>query len=236
MAKKTRSSRQWLQRQHNDDYVKRAVAEGYRSRAAYKLLEINERDKILRPGMTVVDLGAAPGGWSQVAQELVKPGQVIALDILPIDSMQGVDIILGDFREPEVYAELVKKLADRSVDLVISDMAPNFSGISGVDLPRAVYLAEIALDFAQGSLVQGGSFLVKVFQGEGFTEFMQSMKQSFAKVVVRKPKASRAESREIYLLGSGLKSGRARKGWCLERHDKKFNFMVGYSTGANVGV
>jgi 23S rRNA (uridine2552-2'-O)-methyltransferase len=208
---KSKSSKQWLQRQHNDDYVKRAALDGYRSRSAYKLLEINKKDKIFRRGMTVVDLGAAPGGWSQVAIELVKPGRVIALDILSIDLLEGVDIILGDFREAEVHAKLLDKLAGAKVDLVISDMAPNFSGISGVDVPRAVYLAEIALDFAEEVLVPGGCFLVKLFQGEGFTEYVQQLKQTFDKVVVRKPKASRAESRETYLLGSGLRANRVRK-------------------------
>lgn len=201
--KRSKSSNQWLSRQRSDDYVKRAAQEGYRSRSAYKLLEINQKDRIFRPGMTVVDLGAAPGGWSQVAHELVKPGRVFALDILPIDPLQGVDIIQGDFRESEVHAELLAKLGGVKVDLVISDMAPNFSGISSVDVLRAVYLAEIALDFANEVLVPGGCMLVKLFQGEGFTEYMQLFKQSFRSVVVRKPKASRAESREVYILGSG---------------------------------
>lgn len=204
MSKTSKSSKQWLQRQHNDDYVKRAQRDGYRSRSAYKLLEINEKDKILRPGMTVVDLGAAPGGWSQVAVKIVGAGKVIALDILPIDPITGVDTILGDFRESEIHAELLDRLHGTKVDLVISDMAPNFSGISGVDVPRAVYLAEIALEFALQVLKPGGCLLVKLFQGEGFTEYMRFFKQSFKSVVVRKPKASRAESRETYLLGSGM--------------------------------
>lgn len=208
---RSKSSKQWLQRQHNDDYVKRAVREGYRSRSAYKLLEINQRDKILRKGMTVVDLGAAPGGWSQVAVELVKPGLVFALDILPIDPLAGVDIIQGDFREDSVYAELLNKLNGVRVDLVISDMAPNFSGIGSVDVLRAVYLAEIALDFANEVLGPGGCMLVKLFQGEGFTEYVQLFKQAFKQVVVRKPKASRAESREVYLLGSGKRASPDRK-------------------------
>lgn len=201
----SKSSKQWLQRQNNDDYVKRAQKEGFRSRAVYKLLEINQRDKILKPGMTVVDLGAAPGGWSQVVAPIVKPGRVIALDILPIEPIEGVDIIQGDFKEDAVLAELLNKLNGAKVGLVISDMAPNFSGISGVDVPRAVYLAEIALDFAQQVLVPGGCFLVKVFQGEGFTDYMQRLKSIFRKVVARKPKASRAESKEVYLLGIGYR-------------------------------
>lgn len=202
---RSKSSSQWLQRQHNDDYVKRAIAEGYRSRAAYKLLEINERDNILRPNMTIVDLGAAPGGWSQVALKYVGKGSVTAIDILPIDPIDGVDIILGDFREASVHEEVLKKLNGRLVDLVISDMAPNFSGIRDVDLPRAVYLAEIAFDFAQEVLVPGGCLLVKLFQGEGFTEYVKLLKQSFATVVVRKPKASRAESSEVYVLARQYK-------------------------------
>lgn len=205
MTKKSKSSRQWLQRQRNDNYVKRAVAEGYRSRAAYKLQELNERDKFLRPGMTVVDLGAAPGGWSQVVLEHVGAGNVYALDILPIDPIEGVDIILGDFTEEAVYTELRKKLGSTKIDLVISDMAPNFSGIRDIDLPRAVYLAEIAFDFAKEVLKPGGCFLVKLFQGEGFTEYVHMLKQAFVSVVVRKPKASRAESREVYIYAKTLK-------------------------------
>lgn len=201
MAKsRSKSSREWLKRQHNDDYVKRAVAEGYRSRAAYKLQEINSRDKLFRPGMTVVDLGAAPGGWSQVACQLVGKGNVVAIDLLPIDPLDGVDIIIGDFREAEIQQEVIKRLAQRKVDLVISDMAPNFSGIRDIDLPRAVYLVEVAFEFAQEVLVPGGSLLVKIFQGEGFTECLQMLKGSFKTVVVRKPKASRSESREVYII------------------------------------
>jgi len=208
MAKsRSKSSKRWLERHVSDDYVKRSVAEGYRSRAAYKLLEINERNKILRPGMTVIDLGAAPGGWSQVAVEVAGKNFVIALDILPIDPIEGVDIIQGDFKDSAVYEELLKKLGSSKVGLVISDMAPNFSGISGVDVPRAVYLAEIALDFAQEVLASGGSFLVKIFQGPGFTEYVQMLREVFTTVVVRKPKASRSESREVYLLGTGFRAG-----------------------------
>lgn len=201
MAKsRSKSSREWLKRQHNDDYVKRAVAEGYRSRAAYKLQEINARDKIFRPGMTVVDLGAAPGGWSQVACQLVGKGNVIAIDLLSIDPIDGVDIVIGDFREVEVQQETINKLDGRKVDLVISDMAPNFSGIRDIDLPRAVYLVEIAFEFAQEVLVPGGSLIVKIFQGEGFAECLQMLKGAFKTVVVRKPKASRSESREVYVI------------------------------------
>jgi len=217
MAKRSKSSKQWLDRQRKDDYVRRAVSEGYRSRASYKLLEINERDQIFRPGMTVIDLGAAPGGWSQVAVELVGKNFVIALDILPIDPIEGVDIIQGDFKDASVYDKLLKKLGTKKVGLVISDMAPNFSGISDIDVPRAVYLAEIALDFAQEVLVSGGCLLVKIFQGPGYTEYVKMLKEVFSTVAVRKPKASRSESREVYLLGTGFRaSGFKRKEVSLE--------------------
>lgn len=205
MSKRSKSSREWLERQHKDEYVKRAIAEGYRSRAVYKLQEIQARDKIFRHGMTVVDLGAAPGGWSQVAVALVGKGNVIAIDILPIDPLEGVDIIEGDFTDQAVYDLVINRLGNRPVDLVISDMAPNFSGIRGIDVPRAVYLAEIALDFAKEVLVPGGCYLVKLFQGEGFTEYVHMLKQSFGSVVVRKPKASRAESREVYVYAKKYK-------------------------------
>ena len=212
MAKgRSKSSKEWLQRQQKDTFVKQAHADGYRSRSAYKLIEIGLRDKIFKPGMTVVDLGAAPGGWSQVAKKQVAPGKVYALDILPIDPIEGVDIILGDFREEEVLAELLNKLGTAKVGLVISDMAPNFSGMSGIDLPRAVYLAEIALDFALEVLEPSGTFVVKLFQGVGFTEYVQQMKESFRKVVARKPKSSRSESREVYLVGTGLLGGKKIK-------------------------
>lgn len=199
MSKRSKSSREWLERQHKDEYVKRAQAEGFRSRAAYKLQELDARDKILKPGMTVVDLGAAPGGWSQVAVAKVGKGNVIAIDILPIEPIEGVDIIEGDFTQQDVYDLVINKLGKRPVDLVISDMAPNFSGIRGIDVPRAVYLAEIALDFAKEVLVPGGCLLVKLFQGEGFTEYVRLLKQNFVSVVFRKPKASRAESTEVYI-------------------------------------
>lgn len=211
MAKsRTTSSQRWLQRQRKDSYVKRAAAEGYRSRAAYKLLEINERDSILRPGMVVVDLGAAPGGWSQVASEIVgAQGYVIALDLLPIDPMPMVDIIEGDFTDFAIVDAVVKKLADqnRRVDLVISDMAPNISGISDIDVPRALYLAEVALQFAKTTLRKDGTFLVKLFQGQGFTQYVQELRQDFGKVSTRKPKASRSESREVYLLAQNFRGG-----------------------------
>ncbi len=202
MGKKgpSKSSKQWLQRQNKDGYVKRANLEGYRSRSAYKLIEINKRHKILHKGMLVVDLGAAPGGWSQVAVAQVGKSNVFALDILPIDPIEGVDIIIGDFQEPQVQAELLNKLGGQRVDLVISDMAPNFSGIRSVDVTRAICLAEIAAEFAQEVLTESGSFLVKVFQGEGFTEYVHMLKQIFQVVQTCKPPASRAESSEVYVL------------------------------------
>lgn len=183
----------------NDPYVQRAQKEGYRSRAAYKLLEIAERDHLLKPGTVVVDLGATPGGWSQVA--VAKGCRVIALDLLPLQPLPGVEFILGDFREDAVLAELEARLGGKPVNLVISDMAPNISGISVADQARAMHLAELALDFASNHLEPGGSFLVKVFQGAGFEDFLRLMRARFARVVTRKPGASRDRSSEQYLLG-----------------------------------
>jgi 23S rRNA (uridine2552-2'-O)-methyltransferase len=198
---RTKSSARWLQRHFDDAYVRKAQQAGYRSRAAFKLLEINERDRILRPGMTVIDLGAAPGGWSQVAAKLVGArGRVIASDILPMDSLAGVDIIQGDFREEPVLAEIVKAAGERRVDLVISDMAPNISGMKSVDQPRAMYLAELALDLARKVLCPGGTLLVKAFEGEGIDVLRRELQRSFRTVATRKPKASRPASREVYML------------------------------------
>ncbi len=203
---KSKSSQRWLQEHENDVYVQRARQDGYRSRATYKLLEINEKDRLLKPGMSVVDLGAAPGGWSQMAARLVgDKGQVIAMDILPMDGLAGVGFLQGDFREQEVLEQLLKMIGDQGVDLVISDMAPNISGMGVVDQPRAMYLTELALDMARQVLKPGGDFLVKVFQGEGFDEYMCDMRSSFSKVITRKPKASRPRSREVYLLARGFK-------------------------------
>ncbi|MES9898605.1 MAG: 23S rRNA (uridine(2552)-2'-O)-methyltransferase RlmE [Sedimenticola sp.] len=199
--KKSKSSRRWLDRHVNDEYVKRSQKEGYRSRAVYKLLEINEKDRLLMPGQTVVDLGAAPGGWSQVAAKLVgHKGRVVALDILPMDSLAGVDFIQGDFREEELLQTIKAVLNGSQVDLVISDMAPNITGTAAVDLPRAMYLCELALDFSREVLRPGGGFVVKAFQGEGFDQYVKDLRASFAKVVTRKPKASRPRSREVYLV------------------------------------
>lgn len=195
-----KSSRRWLREHFSDTYVKQAQQAGYRSRSVYKLLELQERDKLFRPGMIVVDLGAAPGGWSQVVTEFVGPkGHVIALDILPMEPIDGVEFILGDFTEDARVEELMQQVGTRQVDWVISDMAPNLSGIDSVDQPRSVYLAELALDFAQKVLPTQG-FLVKVFQGEGFDEFLKHARASFKKVIIRKPKASRGRSREVYIL------------------------------------
>ena len=203
---RSKSSGRWLQEHFDDEYVKKAQQQGYRSRAVYKLLEIQQKDHILRPGMTVVDLGAAPGGWSQVAADIVgDKGRVIALDILPMSSLGGVEIIEGDFREEAVLQQLLDSLNGRAVDLVMSDMAPNMSGIGGVDQPRAMYLAELTLDLAHKVLRQGGDIVVKVFQGEGFDDYLRSLREVFTKVQSRKPKASRPRSREVYLLARGYK-------------------------------
>lgn len=203
---RTKSSSRWLNRHFNDEYVKRAQAEGYRSRAIYKLQEIQDKDRLLRPGQVVVDLGAAPGGWSQLAKKLVgKKGLVIALDILPMDPLDDVTILLGDFREETVLASLRETLGGRPVDLVISDMAPNVTGMATVDLPRAMYLCELALDFAREVLTRGGAMVIKVFQGEGFDDLLREVRATFKSVAVRKPKASRPESREVYLVARDRK-------------------------------
>jgi len=186
----------------SDEYVKRAQREGYRARAAYKLIEIDDKDHLIKPGMTIVDLGAAPGSWSQVAvQRLKGNGRVIALDLLDMQPLAGVEFIQGDFREDEILLQLENKLAERQVDLVIADMAPNISGISVVDQAKAAYLTELALEFSIKWLKPGGHFLVKVFAGSGFDEIVKSMRDYFEKVVTRKPKASRDRSSEVYLLG-----------------------------------
>lgn len=203
--KKSKSSRQWLDRHFRDEYVKRAQAEGYRSRAAYKLLELQERDKLLKPGQAVVDLGAAPGGWSQIAQRIVGPGgRVLALDILPMEPIAGVEFIQGDFREQEPLDRLRHLLNGEPVDLVISDMAPNVSGMTAVDQPKTIYLCEIALDLAREILRPGGGFIVKIFQGVGFDAYVRELRGSFARVVTRKPQASRTKSREVYLVAGNF--------------------------------
>ncbi len=203
---RSKSSDRWLARHFQDEYVKRARQEGFRSRAAYKLMEIDERDRLLRPGMTVVDLGAAPGGWSQYARRRLGPsGRILALDILPLEPLAGVECLQGDFAEPTVLDSLIERLGGKPVDLVIADMAPNISGIGVADQARAMELAERALEFAVKVLRPGGELLVKTFQGAGFQAFHREMQRRFAKLSARKPKASRAESRETYLLGRGFK-------------------------------
>jgi len=203
---KTSSSKRWLQRHFNDPYVQKAQREGFRSRAAYKLLEILEKDKLISPGKKVVDLGAAPGGWTQVISRMVgDKGVVIAMDILPMDPLAGVEFIQGDFREDNVLEKLREILAGREVDLVLSDMSPNVTGVAAVDQPKSIYLCELALEFSRESLKPGGDFLIKVFQGEGFEPFLKEMRATFNKVITRKPEASRSNSREVYLLGRGKK-------------------------------
>ncbi len=206
MAKKRSSSKAWLKEHRDDPYVQQAQREGYRSRACYKLLELQERDHLIRPGMTVLDLGSAPGGWSQVAVELVgHRGRVIASDILPMDNLAGVEFILGDFTEDAVFEAILAAIGEAPVDVVISDMAPNMSGVNAVDQPRSMYLVELALDMARQVLAPGGSFVAKVFQGEGFDELFRDARSAFAKVLTRKPKASRPRSREVYLVATGFK-------------------------------
>ena len=203
---RSKQSKKWLKEHFDDIYVQQAQKDGYRSRAVYKLLEIEERDHLLRPGMTIIDLGAAPGGWSQIASLHLKgKGRVIATDILPMDALADVDFIQGDFRDEEVYENLVNAMGNVKADLVMSDMAPNISGVKAVDQPRSMYLAELALDLAKSILAVNGVFLVKVFQGEGSDEYLRDVRQAFKKVVVRKPKASRPRSREVYFLARGLK-------------------------------
>ncbi|MDX9688730.1 23S rRNA (uridine(2552)-2'-O)-methyltransferase RlmE [Halopseudomonas formosensis] len=203
---RSKTSKGWLKEHFDDPYVKKAQKDGYRSRASYKLLEIQEKDRLLRPGMTVVDLGAAPGGWCQVASRLIgEKGRIIASDILPMDGIADVTFIQGDFTEDEVFEQILAAIGGQPVDLVISDMAPNMSGTPAVDQPRAMYLCELALDMAARVLRPGGDFLIKVFHGEGFDDYYRDMRARFDKVLTRKPGASRDRSRETYLLGRGFK-------------------------------
>jgi 23S rRNA (uridine2552-2'-O)-methyltransferase len=205
---KSKSSKGWLKEHFDDPYVKKSREQGFRSRAVYKLLEIQQRDHLLKPGLTVVDLGAAPGSWSEAAAELVEPGgKVIASDILPMDALAGVQFIQGDFTETAVCQQILAVIGDSGADLVISDMAPNLSGMKDIDQPRMLYLAELALDLARTALKPGGGLLVKVFQGAGLAEYKQELQSSFRSVKVRKPKASRARSAELYLLAEGFIAG-----------------------------
>ena len=201
---RSKSSRRWLDRHFSDEYVKRAQQAGYRSRAVFKLLEIQEKDRLLAPGLRVADLGAAPGGWSQVAARLVgDKGHLVALDLLPMDPLPGVTCIQGDFREEAVLAHLREALGGEPLDLVLSDMAPNMSG-TAADQPRLMYLCELALDFAVQQLKPGGALVIKVFQGEGFDDFLKTLRSHFRQVASRKPKSSRRESRELYLVARGF--------------------------------
>lgn len=204
---RSKSSHAWLREHFADPFVKKAQAEGMRSRAAYKLEELLAKDRLLKPGMVVVDLGAAPGGWSQVVRRMLgNSGAVVALDILPMPPIAGVDFICGDFREPEPLAQLEALLAGRAVDLVLSDMAPNFSGMDTVDQPRALHLAELARDFATAHLKPDGAFVTKLFMGEGFDGYVRELRQRYRKVVIRKPEASRKRSPEVYALAIGKRA------------------------------
>lgn len=203
---RSKSSHRWLREHERDQYVQRSRRDGYRSRASYKLLALHEKDRLFRPGMTVVDLGAAPGGWSQVAvQQVGRKGRVVASDILAMDAIAGVEFVQGDFTGPAVLEQLLETLGGAKADLVISDMAPNMSGMRAVDQPRAMYLLELALDMAFNVLKPGGTFVAKVFHGEGFDDFLRQARRHFSSVASRKPGASRARSREVYLVAKGLK-------------------------------
>ncbi|RON37732.1 23S rRNA (uridine(2552)-2'-O)-methyltransferase RlmE [Pseudomonas frederiksbergensis] len=204
---RSKTSLKWLQRHVNDPYVKQAQKDGYRSRASYKLLEVQEKYKLIRPGMSVVDLGAAPGGWSQVTSRLIGgQGRLIASDILEMDSIPDVTFIQGDFTEDEVLAQILEAVGNSQVDLVISDMAPNMSGTPEVDMPKAMFLCELALDLAARILKPGGNFVIKVFQGEGFDAYVKDARQKFDKVQMIKPDSSRGSSREQYMLAWGYRS------------------------------
>ena len=206
MGKKKSSSRAWLKEHHDDIFVQRAQKEGYRSRAVYKLMEINDKDQILRRGMSVLDLGSAPGGWSQVAAKLVgEAGRVVASDILSMDTLPDVVFVRGDFTEQETYDRIVASLNDKPLDVVLSDMAPNMSGMPEVDQPRSMYLVELATELAERALAPGGAFITKVFQGEGFEPWFRQIRDRFDRVTTRKPSASRPRSREVYIVASGFK-------------------------------
>ena len=204
---KSGSSQRWLSEHFSDEYVKLAQQRGFRSRAVFKLEEIDSRDRLIRPGMSVVDLGAAPGGWSQyVAGKIGKHGRIIALDILPVEAIPGVEIIQGDFQDEQILNQVLQALEGKPVDLVLSDMAPNMSGTRVVDQTRAIYLAELALDMARLILKPGGAFVAKLFMGAGFEEYQKNARNSFSGLANRKPKASRDRSREVYLVGKGFKN------------------------------
>ncbi|MDH7943792.1 23S rRNA (uridine(2552)-2'-O)-methyltransferase RlmE [Pseudohongiella sp. SYSU M77423] len=202
---RSKSSGRWLNEHVNDPYVKQAQRDGYRSRASYKLIELIDKDRLIKPGMLVLDLGSAPGGWSQVVAPMVEPkGRVIASDILPMDSIADVDFIQGDFTEQEVFDQIMASLGGQQADLVMSDMAPNISGVNAADQAASMYLVELALDMAREVLKPGGDFVAKVFHGEGYDDYVKDVRSSFNKVVIRKPDASRARSREVYLVAKGF--------------------------------
>lgn len=201
---RSKSSERWLREHFKDDFVQRSKQDNYRSRAVYKLIELNEKDHLISPGMRVLELGAAPGGWTQyIVEQLDGNGVIVASDILPMDSFADVKFVLGDFREDSVLGKLVEALGNVGADLVLSDMAPNLSGVSGADQSRSMYLAELALDIALQVLAENGSFATKLFQGDGFDEYIKALRGSFKKVLIRKPKASRARSREVYAVALG---------------------------------
>jgi 23S rRNA (uridine2552-2'-O)-methyltransferase len=203
---RSQSSSRWLQEHESDPFVKEARKLGYRSRAVFKLLEIQQKDRLIKPGQRVVDLGAAPGGWSQIARPwLGEKGTLIALDILPMEELPNVEFILGDFKDEIVLKALQAALLGEKLDLVMSDIAPNMSGVDSADQMASLYMCELAQDFAVNQLKQGGSFLVKIFQGEGFDQYLKQLRTQFATVQIRKPKASRQRSREVYLLARGFR-------------------------------
>jgi 23S rRNA (uridine2552-2'-O)-methyltransferase len=203
---RSKSSSRWLQEHVNDPYVKQAQKDGYRSRSSYKLIELNQKDRLIRPGMLVLDLGSAPGGWSQVAGALVgDKGRVLATDILPMDPLKNVDFIQGDFREESVLHQIVDRLGGAKPDLVLSDMSPNISGISSADQASSIYLLELALDMVRRVLKPGGAFVAKLFQGVGSDEYLKELRAAFDKVSIRKPAASRSRSREVYIVAKGFK-------------------------------
>jgi len=205
-SSRSKSSGRWLKEHFDDVYVKKSQQDGWRSRASYKLLEIQEKDNVIKPGMTVLDLGAAPGGWSQVAAKFVgDKGRVFASDILPMDQFEDVCFIQGDFTEDHVFEAILEAMGGEKADVVISDMAPNMSGIADVDIPKSMYLVELALDMARHVLKPGGTFVAKVFQGEGFDTLLKDMRNDYQKVYSRKPDASRARSKEIYQIGKGFR-------------------------------
>ena len=203
---RSKSSSRWLQEHVSDPFVKQAQKEGYRARSAYKLLELNEKDRLFRPGMRVVDLGSAPGGWSQVASRLVGDrGLVVATDILPMDAVRGVDFVQGDFHEESVMDEVLGRLSGEPVDVVLSDMSPNISGVSSADQAASIYLLELALDMVRRVLKPGGIFVAKLFQGSGSDDYLRQVRKNFDKVTIRKPAASRSRSREVYFVARGFR-------------------------------